>query len=183
MSEEELFSHIQPMDINRYLQQFMPELTAKVFRTYNSSKVFEKELNKIENKVKDIQDPVQRKKKILYLYDLANIQVALLCNHQKKPSKSHKGQLESIKQKIKSIKSKTKKSDKDKQRLQELKDKFNLKKELKSLSLLTSRQNYIDPRITVSFLKKMEIPIESVFTSTILRKFKWAEDTTPLWKF
>ena len=37
-------------DINKYLQIFMPNLTAKVFRTYNASYLFQKELKKITKK-------------------------------------------------------------------------------------------------------------------------------------
>src|SRR5579872_778614 len=44
---EQLFDLISPNDINKYLQSFMKKLTAKVFRTYNASNLFQKELKKI----------------------------------------------------------------------------------------------------------------------------------------
>jgi DNA topoisomerase-1 len=40
----------------------------------------------------------------------------------------------------------------------------------------TAKQNYIDPRITVAFVKKHKIPIDKVFSKTLQEKFKWAID-------
>lgn len=37
-----------------------------------------------------------------------------------------------------------------------------------------SRQNYIDPRLTVVFCKKFEVPIEKLFSKTLREKFDWA---------
>ena len=48
--EDNLFDKIIPNDLNKYLQNFMKGLTAKVFRTYNASYLFQKELKKITNK-------------------------------------------------------------------------------------------------------------------------------------
>ena len=39
-----------------------------------------------------------------------------------------------------------------------------MKLEMKNVSTGTSKNNYIDPRITISFLKKNDIPIEKVFS-------------------
>ncbi|RPA81345.1 hypothetical protein BJ508DRAFT_346131 [Ascobolus immersus RN42] len=48
----------------------------------------------------------------------------------------------------------------------------------KTIALGTSKLNYIDPRITVMFCKKFELPIEKVFSKTLRDKFKWAIDST-----
>ena len=44
--KDDLFDIIKTDDINKYLQEFMPGLTSKVFRTYNASSLFQKELKK-----------------------------------------------------------------------------------------------------------------------------------------
>ncbi len=44
---EQLFDLVNSSDINKYLQTFMKGLTAKVFRTYNATYLFEKELKKL----------------------------------------------------------------------------------------------------------------------------------------
>jgi DNA topoisomerase-1 len=48
--------------------------------------------------------------------------------------------------------------------------------ETKNLSLSTSKVNYIDPRITFYFSKEMDVPIEKLFTKTLIEKYAWAED-------
>jgi len=35
-------------------------------------------------------------------------------------------------------------------------------------------QNYIDPRLTVVFSKKFNVPIEKFFSKTLREKFNWA---------
>ena len=61
-------------------------------------------------------------------------------------------------------------------KLQLLKAKKNMKIEMKNVSTGTSKNNYIDPRITISFLKKNDIPIDKVFSEKLRNKFKWAFD-------
>jgi DNA topoisomerase I len=36
------------------------------------------------------------------------------------------------------------------------------------------QQNYIDPRLTVVFSKKFNVPIEKFFSKTLREKFEWA---------
>ena len=50
------------------------------------------------------------------------------------------------------------------------------KMELKNISLGTSKTNYIDPRISVAFLKTHEIPVEKIFSQALRDKFFWAFD-------
>jgi len=50
------------------------------------------------------------------------------------------------------------------------------KDELKTVSLSTSKINYIDPRISVAWAKKYDVPIEKIFSRTLRLKFPWAMD-------
>lgn len=43
-----------------------------------------------------------------------------------------------------------------------------------SFSQVNSVQNYIDPRLTVVFSKKFDVPIEKFFSKTLREKFNWA---------
>ncbi|KAK8930407.1 hypothetical protein H634G_01067 [Metarhizium anisopliae BRIP 53293] len=56
----------------------------------------------------------------------------------------------------------------------------------KEVALGTSKINYIDPRLTVVFAKKFDVPIEKFFSKTLRDKFRWAiksvEDTED-WEF
>jgi len=185
-SDEDIFNKINSSMLNKYLQSFMPELTAKVFRTYNASCLFQKELKKISKKVQTMND-LDESSKINFLLDgfnKANIRVALLCNHQKQVSKTFDEQLAKINTKIKEAQKqlkKIKKDSKNKERIKKKKDSINkmkakrdLKIDLKNISLETSKVNYIDPRITISFIKKHNISIDKIFSKNLQNKFWWA---------
>ena len=53
----------------------------------------------------------------------------------------------------------------------------------KEVSLGTSKINYMDPRITVAWCKRNEVPIEKVFSKTLRDKFNWAMAVPPEWEF
>ena len=57
------------------------------------------------------------------------------------------------------------------------------KEENKTVALGTSKINYMDPRISVVFCKTFELPIEKVYTKTLLNKFPWAMECDLDWKF
>ena len=50
------------------------------------------------------------------------------------------------------------------------------KDENKTIRLDTSKENYLDPRISVAWCKKHEVPIEKVYNKTQREKFRWAID-------
>ena len=160
----------------------------------NASKLFQKELNKITSKFQtyDNDDKINL---LLDEFNKANAKVALLCNHQKNVNKNFKDQfininnkIQEAKQKIKDLENKKKiykekgkdtKSIKQKiikkdSKIKQLKSKKTLKLEMKNVSLGTSKINYIDPRITIAFMKKNNIEINKLFTSALQDKFTWA---------
>lgn len=53
----------------------------------------------------------------------------------------------------------------------------------KEVSLGTSKINYMDPRISVAWCKRCEVPIEKIFSKTLRDKFNWAMAVTPDWEF
>ena len=186
--EDPIFDYITSADINKYLQTFMKDLTAKVFRTYNASYLFSKELRKITNKYTNYEE-LNKEKLLLEEYNKANIKVAKLCNHQKAISGSHETQIKKINDEIAKLKTElghnitSDKRKKIKNKISILKAKKNMKSELKNISLGTSKINYIDPRITIAFIKQNGLDINKYFTKTLQNKFKWAMDTSPDYKF
>ena len=130
---------------------------------------------------------------ILDEFNKANAKVALLCNHQKNINKSTNKQLENLDKMIKNAKQKLQKAKKSKKSpetiakmestLKKLKAKKDLKIELKNISLGTSKINYIDPRISVAFIKNHNLPIDKIFTKTLQEKFQWAMDIDPEFTF
>lgn len=190
---DELFEKITSVDMNKYLQSFMKDLTAKVFRTYNASYLFQKELNKVTKKYDHLEEGVKLDF-ILDGFNKANIKVALLCNHQKKVSKTFDDQMTKMNEKIsleqkklrkiKNVVKNKERRDKQKMKINKLKAKRDLKLELRNISLDTSKTNYIDPRITVAFMKKHKLPIDKIFSKNLQEKFYWAfENIDDNWKF
>lgn len=285
---DQLFDRLDPSILNKHLQNYMPGLTAKVFRTYNASKTMQDQLDLIPN-----TGTVAEK---ILKYNAANRTVAILCNHQRTVGKNHeqsvlratekieewewskirlkrailqldpeqakvKGQVRYFSEIKKLTKTKEKKihkrvllkekeklekkfqreneklkenkepvlkasvlkewlakiDDLEKQYEQELEndgkwDEELLKKQtvtkLKAqveklearirtntiqlkdkednsqVALGTSKINYIDPRLSVVFCKKYNVPLEKVFTKTLRDKFKWAiESVDSDWRF
>jgi DNA topoisomerase-1 len=190
--DDQLFDLVSSGDINEYLKSCMKNLTAKVFRTYNASNLFQKELTKITAKYQNYGES-DKINLLLDEFNKANGKVALLCNHQKNINKSSVKQIDTININIKKVKTrlrKEKKGKKDPAKIEELKNKLkklkakkDMKIELKNISLGTSKVNYIDPRITVAFLKKHDMPIDKIFPKTLQEKFKWAFDADESFRF
>lgn len=92
---DDLFDRLDPSILNKYLQNYMPGLTAKVFRTYNASKTMQDQLDLIPN-----EGTVAEK---LLKYNAANRAVAILCNHQRSVTKGHAQSVEKMNQKIEEL--------------------------------------------------------------------------------
>ena len=61
--------------------------------------------------------------------------------------------------------------------------KIQAREDNKSVALGTSRINYMDPRITISWCKVKDVPIEKIFQANLQAKFNWAMGNEPEWKF
>lgn len=181
--KDKLFDQINAQILNNYLNNFMKDLTAKVLRTFKASTLFQKEIDKItEDKVKSIEES-QRIAYLIALFHQANTSVALLCNHQKNVSSKINERIEKFNTRIKELKKKRRKYKEKKKReaAEKLKNKIKLlvikrdnKQRMKNVSLGTSKDNYIDPRIIISFIKRFDIPMEKLLSKSWIRRFEWA---------
>lgn len=183
--DDKLFDLVTANDVNKYLQTFMKGLTAKVFRTFNASYLFSRELRKINKKYENYTGP-DKIKLLLEEFNKANLKVAKQMNHQKKIARSFSEQVEKINDQIKELslqlRSKTitpTKRLKYRQKIKDLKTKKQIKLETRNIALGTSKASYLDPRITVAFIKKHGIPPEKLFTKALIDKFKWAFSVGP----
>ena len=202
--EDDLFGHIDPPAVNEHLASLVPELrpTIKVFRTYNASILLDNMLSMIGDD-REVQSTKGRNTAIqvgakVEFYNKANKEVAILCNHQKAVAKNHGEQLEKkvakrdeVLGKIKELKKdKSVPADKKAAKMKALEDQLDRaeravkqKEDLKTVSLNTSKINYMDPRITIAFCKKFDVPIEKCFNRALLEKFGWAMEGHPDWRF
>uniref|UniRef100_A0A0G4FYI1 DNA topoisomerase 1 n=1 Tax=Chromera velia CCMP2878 TaxID=1169474 RepID=A0A0G4FYI1_9ALVE len=228
---DDIFDDVDPGRVNRFLSEHMDGLSAKVFRTYNASITLERELAKIGEKKVDLSSILD----ICKFYKDANREVAILCNHQKAPAKTHEASMEKLqrklecmeyeleeyreflksltmnkkerekwgkeREKIKKEKETVKAEDEEKKlqpfkapeigpsmkadqaekkidalkvRIAKHKKVMEDKEDNKAVSLGTSKKNYMDPRVTVAFAKRYEVPIERLFEKSNRTKFPWA---------
>ncbi|KAE9620210.1 hypothetical protein Lal_00019051 [Lupinus albus] len=206
---DDLFDMLDTSKLNAHLKELMPGLTAKVFRTFNASITLDDMLNK-GTKGGDVGEKI-------VVYQHANKQVAIICNHQRSVSKSHSAQMSKLNEKIDELKAVLKELKTDLDRAKKGKSplkssdgktKRNLnpealekkisqtnakivkmqrdmktKEDLKTVALGTSKINYLDPRITVAWCKRHEVPIEKIFNKSLLEKFSWAMDVDPDFRF
>ncbi|PVD20892.1 hypothetical protein C0Q70_19055 [Pomacea canaliculata] len=197
--EDDLFDRLNTTILNKHLHELMEGLTAKVFRTYNASHTLQEQLNLLTNP----EDSVAAK---LLSYNRANRAVAVLCNHQRAVPKTFaksmenlqnkitakKKEIKDVKKDIKAVKAdykatKTAKArtmyEKKKKMLTRLEEQLTKlevqatdKDENKEIALSTSKLNYLDPRISVAWCKKFNVPIEKIYNKTQRDKFRWAID-------
>ncbi|KAG6499093.1 hypothetical protein ZIOFF_038849 [Zingiber officinale] len=206
---DDLFDLLDTSKLNAHLKELMPGLTAKVFRTYNASITLDVILNK---ETKDGSVPEK-----ITVYQHANKEVAIICNHQRSVSKSHENQMSKLNEKINDLTSQRDELMMDLSRAKKgkppLKDKEGkpkknlapeviekkiaqvdakigkmemdkqIKEDLKTVALGTSKINYLDPRISVAWCKRHEVPIEKIFNKSLLAKFAWAMDVDPDFRF
>ncbi|KAF3444184.1 hypothetical protein FNV43_RR13874 [Rhamnella rubrinervis] len=206
---DDLFDKLDTSKLNAHLKELMPGLTAKVFRTYNASITLDDMLNR-GTKDGDVAEKI-------VVYQHANKEVAIICNHQRTISKTHSAQMTRLMEKISELQSALKELKTDLDRAKKgkppLKDadgkqKRNLspeaierkmaqttakiekmerdmktKEDLKTVALGTSKINYLDPRITVAWCKRHEVPVEKIFNKSLLAKFAWSMDVDPDFRF
>ncbi|OVA14492.1 DNA topoisomerase I [Macleaya cordata] len=206
---EDLFDKLDTSKLNAHLKELMPGLTAKVFRTYNASITLDEMLNK-ETKDGDVAEKV-------VVYQHANKEVAIICNHQRSVSKSHTAQMSRLSEKMDELKAlldglKTdlarakkgkpplkdadgkpkrnlapealeRKINQTNAKIEKMERDMKTKEDLKTVALGTSKINYLDPRISVAWCKRHEVPIEKIFNKSLLAKFAWAMDVDPSFRF
>ena len=192
--KDELFDLINSATLNDYLSSIMKGLTAKVWRTYNASFIFQKELDKLTSskKLEMFTEKEERLHFLISIFNQANTEVALLCNHQKTVTTNLDNTIDKIDIRIKELK---KKRDKYKElknnekllkiikQIQLLKLKKESKLKMKNVSLGTSKQNYIDPRIIFAFIKKYDISPDKLMTEKLVKRFQWASSVDKDYRF
>lgn len=204
----DLFERLDTTKLNLHLKGIMPSLTAKVFRTYNASitlddllkdtsgetvnekiadyqrankevailcnhqrtisKGHSAQMERLEGKMAELEELVEELETDL---DRAKKGKSPLKDSEGKPKRNQAP--EAIQKKISTTKQKI-----DKMRLD-----MSVKDDLKTVALGTSKINYMDPRITVAWCKRHEVPIEKIFNKSLLSKFSWAMEVEPNFRF
>jgi len=190
---DEIFEDITSSKVNKFLRSIdkenVPNLTAKVFRTYIATAIVKKHLSEPILKVNKNESEFKK----VYVAKIANLQAAITCNHKKgidpknpaskKAWEKFEQSLENKKEKIKQLRMELKENKwktelqklRKEQRVEKLEFQLRLQKETKDYNLGTSLRNYIDPRVFKSWCEYVDLDWTKIYTSTLQRKFKWIE--------
>jgi DNA topoisomerase-1 len=182
-----IFDGINSRKVNAFLQQIMPGLTAKVFRTCIATRVVQLQLSKAKI------DKYSLEAQKIYVAKKANLEAAIRCNHKKgidPKNPAAKMALEKFEESIAKKKEAIAKLKDDiaakkwttslqekrlKETLERLQVQLVLQQETRDYNLGTSLRNYIDPRIMKAWLNYVELDWTKIYTTTLQRKFKWVE--------
>lgn len=73
----------------------------------------------------------------------------------------------------------TKKLNKLEERIDDLQSKIDMKEKTRGVALGTSKLNYSDPRIGISWCKDNNVDIKRLYTPSVQARFEWAKDVDP----
>ncbi|KAL3690883.1 hypothetical protein R1sor_004534 [Riccia sorocarpa] len=204
---QDLFDKLDTSKLNAHLKDIMPGLTAKVFRTYNASITLDTLLQDTvgSNVIEKSADYQRANKEVAILCNhqrtvskshssqmekleakmaeakqlLSDLKVDLDRARKGKPpltdaeGKKRSGNPETLQKRIAQTE----------QRIEKMALDMSIKDDMKTVALGTSKINYMDPRITVAWCKRHEVPIEKVFNKSLLAKFSWAMNVEPDYRF
>ncbi|MDA4137434.1 MAG: DNA topoisomerase I [Thaumarchaeota archaeon] len=167
--EEEIFDVVTSSMVNRFLSGIVPDLTAKVFRTYHASKQAEASLL-----AKDMRQADELEK--LYFAKEANLRAAEFCNHKRTPPKNWDESLKKKEEKLAEYKAKGKEG-----MFKKMEMNVEFTKKTKDYNLNTSLKNYIDPRIYKSWCDHVGFDWDKLYTSSLQKKFSWVAKSKKPW--
>jgi len=166
-ADSSVFKGVRSQNVSEFLNEVMPDLTAKVFRTYHASKTVKDYLWKA-GVSKD--EPEYVKKTVA---TLANLEAAIECNHKRKPPKNWEQSLAKNIERLKKLKAQ--KTRKSKEKLRALRQKIIVTKKTKDYNLRTSLKSYIDPRAYYDWGRKVDYDWKLHYPKTLQKKFSWVE--------
>ncbi|MEM3786849.1 MAG: hypothetical protein QXZ59_05635, partial [Nitrososphaeria archaeon] len=178
---------INSSKISKFLQEVVPEVSAKTFRTMIAGQTFKKTLK--ETTVKFGKSEFEKLIRFKYI----NLAIAKRLNHKRKlpekfdeKVKKKELKVKEKKEKIEVIKKKIiEASEKRRKRLMERLEKaeneyrkafleLQIYKDTAEWNLNTSLTSYIDPRLVVEYARKNKLPIEKIYSKSLREKFSWA---------
>ena len=173
--KEYLFEGLDSKKVSRFLSEQMNGLTAKVFRTWRTTKVVKKYLDNCGAK-KDDAEYVK-----VFQAKMANLEGATIANHKRMIPANLNERLAKKKARLKELEvqleEKTKqgkKTDAISNRIDKTKLDIELAEKTKEYNLGTSLKSYIDPRVYVKWAAKVDFNLEKLYSKTLRKKYGWA---------
>ena len=173
--KEYLFEGIDSKKVTRFLSQKMPGLTAKVFRTWRTTKTVQEYLDRSKARK---EHPEYVKK---YEAKMANLEGAKVANHKRKVPANFNERLARTEAALKeleaTLKEKTaqgKKTDALVKRIDKARLDIGLTRKTEEYNLGTSLKSYIDPMVYVKWANKVDFDLDKFYPKTLRKKFSWA---------
>jgi DNA topoisomerase-1 len=184
-STEQVFNSISSNSINSYLKHIDKSFSAKVFRTRLASEIMYEALKS----VKIPKDATKAKAKMLF--SKANAEVAAVLNHTRNVSKKAQDSVQKFRDQLATAELELAVAQKQgksttaiDKKIESLQSRIEAKTDVMNIAITTSLTNYIDPRLIVSWATNNGVDLTAIYTSTLLRKFNWAVETTkPEWNW
>ncbi|MEM0097232.1 MAG: hypothetical protein QXY52_03945 [Conexivisphaerales archaeon] len=177
-STGQVFEGINSRIVNRYLGSIVGGLTAKVFRTYHGTLTYFNYLNSV--KIQQIRFPEDA----LYHVKIANLMAAIRLNHKRTPPPTYERSLMQKEERMKYIMENPPKkiTESYNRRVKKAEMQVKLARLIRDYNLTTSMKNYIDPRITISWASRAKVPIDKIYSKTLIEKFNWARRSRVKWE-
>lgn len=173
--KEFLFEGLDSRKVSRFLFEKMKGLTAKVFRTWRTTKAVQEHLEKCKI---TRENPDYSK---LLCAKMANLEGAKIANHKRKIPQNFderlakkEARLKELELQMKEKMEQGKSTDALAKRMEKTKVDVELTKETKEYNLGTSLKSYIDPKVFVQWANKVDFPLEKLYPKTLQKKYSWA---------
>jgi DNA topoisomerase-1 len=173
--KEYLFEGLDSKKVTRFLSEKMDGLTAKVFRTWRTTKIVKRYLDTCGVKKEDAEHVK------VFQAKTANLEAAKIANHKKMiPANfderlaKKEARLNELKIQLEEKSKLGKKTDAVVNRIDKTKLDIELTKKTKEYNLGTSLKSYIDPRVYVEWAGKVDFNLEKLYSKTLRKKFSWA---------
>lgn len=160
---DDLFDLVDSDKVNSYLKQFDKSFSAKVFRTRLASMIMYDELKKLR------VPEEATKQQIKSIFNEANAKVANVLNHTRNVPKKRQEKIDKLKEELEKLMSE-KKDKKKQEKIDKLSDEIKSLSDVIGFAMTTSLNNYIDPRLVVSWTTENKIPIDVIYSSALKKK-------------
>jgi DNA topoisomerase-1 len=165
IAKPNLFDGVDSRRVSEFLDEIIPGLSAKVFRTYYASKAVERKLN--NSNIKNVEPDYAKK----YIATMANLEAAKICNHRRTIPKTWALSLEKKQYRLKKMKKRAKETQKKlwkKDREKSIRYKQILSKEEEKIKVLKEKTE----KYKIKIVEKKRLNRSTIFLSKRIKTLR-----------
>lgn len=180
-----VFDGLNSNSISKFLQEKIPHISAKTFRTFLASETFKDSRKIYTATIEGKGEAIGRLR-----FKFINLDVAKKLNHKRKLPKNWKEMIVRKEERVKKLlekydtfvrEFKLHSDEKLQEKMSKAYDAWSsaqqdleFSKASADFNLGTSLGAYISPKLVVSYCKEEKVPIEKVYSTVLLSKYKWS---------